>query len=180
MALKIEDPEDVTGDADALADLLTSPPPSDQDGPAEFTQDPDPDYGRTPIEDRLFVDKPTPSRVSVSVRKDIRGKIAMLLVIVGGGLAARDQHCGNALLDAIPDTEEDGGDTREGIATALSDLICDSPDMVKWFTTSGRYLKWLTLAMSVQPVIQAAVSHHISHTVREDQAAPDWSGYAAN
>lgn len=182
--LKIDDLDDVTDDTDALSDLLESPDPlADAD---VFTADPDPAYASPSLEDRLFgggaeKDKPAAAgrRVTTAVRKDIRGKVAMLLTLAGGAWSARDPHCGGVLLEAIPDRETPDG-PADGIATAIADLVCDSPDLIKWFTTSGRYLKWFTLAMAVQPVLQAAFAHHISHTVTEDgQAPPDWAHYGA-
>lgn len=173
--LKFHALEDVGADDAELRALLDGEPSI-----PDFTPDPDPDYGKPTLEDRVFPEpstKTTPAasgkRVTQTVRKDVRGKLAMLLTVAGSTLATRDQHCGNALVAAIPDADDD----TPGIATALADLICDSPDLVKWFTTSGKYMKWLTLAMAVQPVLTTVFHHHITHVITDDDTPPDWSGY---
>jgi hypothetical protein len=186
MGFKIEGLDDVTADDAALSDLLTAPVGAEvgQDGElgelGELAADPDPGYAPPALEDRIFGDPDRPARrVSQTVRKDIRGKIAMLLVMVGGGLAARDPHCGGAVLDAIADHDTPEG-PQDGIATALADLVCDSPDMVKWFTSSGRYLKWFNLALAIQPVVQMGFAHHVSHSVSDEDQGDDWGRYAAS
>ncbi|HJP74917.1 MAG TPA: hypothetical protein VJ914_11645, partial [Pseudonocardiaceae bacterium] len=127
----------------------------------------------------------TPKRVTQAVQKDIRGKVAMLLSVGGAAWAARDPYCGGGLLDTIPDRpvyDEDGptGDTSPGLATALTDIFIESPEIVNWFTTSGKYMKWLTLATVLQPLLVKLWAHHISHSVKDEQAPPDWSMYAAH
>lgn len=182
--LKIEALDDVTSDTDGLSDLLQSVAgPMDDD--ETFTPDPDPAYASPSLGDRVFgetaskEDKPAPGRrVTTAMRKDIRGKVAMLLTLAGGAWSARDPHCGGVLLDAIPDRETPDG-PADGIASAIADLVCDSPDLVKWFSSSGRYLKWFTLAMAMQPVLQGVFAHHVSHTVAADGQEPDWSNYGA-
>lgn len=177
--LKFDDLDDVGADDAALHELLTGGQPSED----SYLQDPDPEYGKPRLEDRIFPDPdPAPrtaasgKRVTQTIRKDIRGKVAMLLTVAGATWSSRDATCGNALIESIPDSEQD---ERIGVATALTDLICDSPDVVKWFTTSGRYMKWLTLAMAVQPVLTTVFHHHVTHAITDDESTPDWSGYGA-
>lgn len=176
--LRVAELADVADDDAALTDLLSTPDtgPATPDGDSAFTPDPEPDYGRLGLEDRIFPDgsaagKATTKRVSIAVRKDIRAKVAMLLMLVGSAWSARDAHCGGALLDSVGDREDEG---RVGVASALTDIICDSPDLVGFFTTSGSYMKWLTLALAVQPLATTVVGHHITHTVHDD-GEPDWS-----
>lgn len=174
--LKVAGLADVADDDAALTDLLSTPDdgPATSDGDAAFAPDPEPDYGRLGLEDRIFPDaagKASSKRVTVAVRRDIRAKVAMLLMLVGSAWSARDAHCGGALLDSVGDSEDEG---RVGVASALTDIICDSPDLVGFFTTSGSYLKWLTLALAVQPLATTVVGHHITHTVH-DGGEPDWS-----
>lgn len=157
------------------------------------TSDPEPGYmdAKTPMEDRIFPDEPVksapPKRVNLSTRKDIRGKVAMLLTVPGSMWAGRDPHCGGAFLEAIPDQVgeviNDQGELEEatspGIATALTDIICESPDVVNWFTSSGKYMKWLTLAMAVQPVLATAFQHHVTHSLAStEETSDDWSRYS--
>lgn len=125
---------------------------------------------------------PADKPVTATIRKDIRGKVAMFLTMFGAGWSARDEHCGQALLDAIGDQTTPAG-VSPGIATALTDILCDSPDIVAWFTTGGSYMKWLTLATTLEPVLSTLFRHHVAHTIREEnegQAGADWSMYAAS
>lgn len=160
--------------------------------------DPEPGYPPPSLKDQLFgrgprhtsrPRKPTTSKktpadkpVTATVRKDVRGKVAMFLTMFGAGWSTRDEHCGQALLDAIGDQSTPAG-TSPGIATALTDILCDSPDIVTWFTTGGSYMKWLTLATTLEPVLSMLFRHHVAHTVAEHdegQAPADWGMYAAS
>lgn len=146
-----------------------------------FAEDPDPwaDEPKQNLADKVFPDDPfkAAKKVTQAVRKDVKGKVAMFLTIAGATWAGRDQHCGTALLEAVPDQADEEGGTSAGIATALTDIICDSPDVVKWFTSSGKYMKWLTLAMAVQPVVQTAFHHHITHAITDEPVEQGWSQY---
>lgn len=145
--------------------------------------DPEPGWDKPSFADRVFPETPaaksSAKKITVAVRKDIRAKTAMILTVLGSGWAAKDPYCGGALIEAVPDGTTPEGDVAPGIATALTDIFCDSPDIVAWFTTSGRYLKWLTLAMAIQPVLTMAAQHHFTHTVGddEDSQASDYSQY---
>lgn len=177
MALKFgEELEDVGHDDAELQALLA---PTQQE---EIQRDPEPVY-EEPVgfEDRLFPDepRPRPKPVTKALQKDIKGKVAMLLMVPGSMWAGRDEHCGGAFLDAIPDDVDAEGDATPGIASALTDIICDSPDMVKWFTTSGKYMKWFTLAMAVQPVLATAFHHHVTHAIQDTPQEQDFSQYVS-
>lgn len=160
----------------------------------DLTPDPEPGYATTSLKEQLFgakkapapKAKPAKAAVSdkpptVSVRRDIRGKLAMFLGIIGTGWASRDDHCGGTFLDSIADQKTESGDAP-GIATALTDIICDSPDMVAWFTSSGSYMKWLTLATAVQPVLTTIFAHHVTHSIVDDSddENADWTRYGAS
>lgn len=148
----------------------------------DYAADPDPGYGYS-LADRIIPDTPamSPPKITQAVRKDIRAKVAMLLGIVAAGWEARDPHCGGALGMSIPDQENDDETTSPGIATALTDIFCDSPDIVNWFTTSGKYMKWLTLAMTLQSFVSTVIAHHITHRLRDEGTPePDWSVYATH
>lgn len=187
MALRYgSDVKDVTADEDALESLLkgseTPAPTWDGIQAAALGEDPYRDYEKPGIEEVVFPDdpKPLPKKVAAATRKDIRGKVAMLLTGAALPLRQRDPVCVGALIEAIPDQTDEDGDTQVGIASALTDLICDSPDMVKWFTASGKYMKWFTLMMTVQPVLTVAFHHHVTHAIGDEDTVadtPDWSQY---
>lgn len=142
----------------------------------EFLDDPEPglDEGiREKIAASPVLNPPRTARpASARVRKDIRAKTAFLLANVGNVWQARDRHCGSALIGATPE-----------ISDALTDIFCDSPDIVKWFTSSGKYMKWMTLAMACQPVAVMVAQHHVFHSIDEGNPEPgapvDWSQYRA-
>jgi Lsr2 len=137
--------------------------------PEPLPQDPDPKRGEGFIRS-VVAPKRTRIRVTATVRKDVRGKVALMLALPAGILAQRDQICGPVLQQQVPDISE-----------ALTDIICDSPDLVSFFTsTAGGYMKWLTLAVALQPVAVVAYHHHVAHSVGNDaQEQQDWSMYGA-
>lgn len=170
-------------DADKIQRFINGGTYNDPDD-VEFEQDPEPGYEKPSFEDRVIPDFTTTTvaskRVTQAIRKDVKGKVAMFLTVAGATWAGRDPVCGQTLVQAIPDQEDEDG-VSAGIATALTDIICDSPDVVKWFTSSGKYMKWLTLAMAVQPVLTTAFHHHVTHAIsNEPQEPEDWSGYATH
>lgn len=160
-------------------------PPKKPDEEPLLDPDPDPQWGPESITDRLFPDEDAapPRHVSSAIRKDVHAKTSMMLMILGGTWAHRDPYCGSIFGQSIPDrmaVDEDGNRTSvPGIATALTDIFCDSPDIVKWFTASGRYMKWLTLASSLQPIAGAVLRHHITHSQESEDQVHDWSLYEA-
>lgn len=105
-------------------------------------------------------------RVTVGIRADIDAKIRFGLMVPGKIWEARDPLCGGVF---VAQSDE--------IAEALTEIVCDSPDLVAFFTGPGggfmRYLKLITVLM---PVAQTAMAHHVYHTVAED-ADPLRPGY---
>lgn len=186
MALKFGDQlTDVSTDEAALAEFLDlarerekNAPEGDEeftfaDADPEFDADPDPGFQGEGAEDRIIPDTvfnpPKGRAVSARVQKDIQAKTALFLLAGGTAWKTRDEFCGGVFVDAIPDVSE-----------KLTAIFCDSPDIVKWFTASGKYMKWLDLAMALQPIVSAVFAHHITHTVTAegDESAPtDWSMY---
>lgn len=102
--------------------------------------------------------------VTAAVRKDIRAKIGFMIGMPAGMLAMTDEICGGALsANAGP------------IADALTDIVVDSPDLVRWFSGGSGYLKWLGLMTALQPVGVAVWQHHITHTVGVPNGRSDQS-----
>jgi hypothetical protein len=121
--------------------------------PGLLERDPDPAHEGAP-------DTPRPKiAITATVRKDIRAKIALMLGIPAMMIKKRDPWCGTVLVEQVPD-----------IADALADLVADSPDLVEFFTGSGTYMKWLKLAVALQPVAEMGWHHHILRAVgHEDE-----------
>lgn len=158
----------------AIGDNVVNGGGYDDVDPDGFEADPDPGYGRDSIGEKLWgsgsdnVAGPKAPRVTVKIRKDIQAKTALFLSMGGTVWERRDQVCGGTFVEAVPDVSE-----------ALTDIFCDSPDIVRWFTAAGGFMKWLTLAQALQPVLMAIVGHHVTHSIVDGEPAePDWSMYA--
>lgn len=113
-----------------------------------------------------------PVKVTAAVRADIEGKLAMMLAMPVMSWKMADPVCGGAAADQTAE-----------FCRALAPLICQSPDMVEWFSKGTTFMLWLAVAKSLQPVGAAVWNHHIAPG-REDgdqgQAqvpAPDQSAY---
>ena len=113
-----------------------------------------------------------PRRVTVTVRTDINAKISLVLEVPGRVWQARDPVCGSAFIEQRP-----------AIADALTEIVCNSPDLVAWFAgQGGAFMLWFNLIMAVWPVAMTAAAHHVYHTISEDQGditQPDYQDYAA-
>lgn len=119
-------------------------------------------------------------RVTERVRKDIEGKMAFWLSMGGDLWNMADPYCAGVFADNV-----------DKIAKKAAPLICQSPDMVRWFQRSSGFLMWTELGMAFKPVITAVIAHHVTKRVvtrkdatdsgqADDQAEQaDWSAYAA-
>jgi hypothetical protein len=126
------------------------------------------DWGKPPGKPR---GSSKPGRITAGIRADIGAKIAMPLTIAGGIWAARDPLCGGRFLDQ-----------REPIVDALTDIVCDSADLVAFFTgPGGAFMKYLNLGAAVWPVAEMVAAHHVYHSIALDDAEPqpNPSSYAA-
>jgi hypothetical protein len=100
-------------------------------------------------------------RITAGIRADINAKVSMPLAIAGGIWEARDPLCGGTFVRQRPD-----------IAGALTDIICESADLVAFFTgPGGAFMKYLNLGAALWPVIEVAAAHHVYHTIAVE--APD-------
>jgi hypothetical protein len=99
---------------------------------------------------------------TLAVRKDIRAKVGFMLTLPGGMWSMSDPLCGGQFLADAP-----------AVADALVDIICDSPDLVAWFTSGGNYMKWLTLVTALQGTGVTLWRHHIAHSVGDEHEQRD-------
>ena len=182
-----DDPDEPDGDdldeilppelvAAIRADSPPPPPPPPPlppagDKPDEFPQDRPSGRMKEPKA------KPTPAsgqkrRVTAAVQKDVHAKIRIVLVPAAGLWAARDQYCGVTFQYQEP-----------AISEALAEIVCDSPDLLNWFTgPAGGFMKYFKLLMALQPVALSMFAHHLAHSARlpEDaQQPPQMPAYAA-
>jgi hypothetical protein len=116
--------------------------------------------------------RPAAVRVTATTRKDIEGKLGLMLEIPGRVWQARDPYCGGAFVGSIPE-----------IRPALLELVCQSPDLIAWFTgVGGGFMLWLNLITACQPVLYTVWAHHVAHAIDDqEQAQPgvDAGQYAA-
>jgi len=111
-------------------------------------------------------------RVTAATRKDIEAKFGLMLEVPGRVWAARDPYCGGTFVAQIPD-----------IRAASVELICQSPDLVAWFTgVGGGFMLWLNLLTALQPVAMTAWAHHVAHAIEDPETGgglADTAQYAA-
>jgi hypothetical protein len=115
----------------------------------------------------------TRPKLTATLRRDINAKVSMPLEMGGQLWRARDPICGGTFLEQRP-----------AIADALTDIICQSADLIDFFTgPAGGFMVYLKLAAALWPVVELVLGHHIfghGHGQAEQPAArPDLSRYAA-
>jgi hypothetical protein len=148
------------------------PPPLEQE---KLEPEPEPAHARKDWRRPSGGGKKSPGRaprLTQAIRGDINGKISFALEIPGRVWAARDPVCGGTFVQQ-----------RGEIADALTEIVCQSPDLVAWFTgPGGSFMLYLNLAAACWPVATVALAHHVYHTLDEtppDSQQPDYSRYAA-
>jgi hypothetical protein len=112
-----------------------------------------------------------PPRVTNAIRADIDAKISFALEVPGRVWQARDPVCGGVFVGQ-----------RAEISGALTDIVCQSADLVKWFTgPGGNFMLFMNLAAAAWPVATVVMAHHVYHSIEAgpDEAAPDYAQYAA-
>lgn len=147
----------------------TVAPDSIDSAPPPPRQTPDLDQDPAPKRPKGRAGKAIPPKVKVTeaVRKDIGGKTALLLTFPAAAFARRDPICGDVALQIVP-----------GVSGALADIFCESPDVVAFFTsTGGGFVKWLNLAVELQPLIEVMYQHHVAKSIGPQGGGPgQWDG----
>jgi hypothetical protein len=93
------------------------------------------------------------TRVTAGLRKDVESKIRFVLMPAGAAWAVRDAPCGGTFRQQEPE-----------ISAALAEIVCDSPDLLAWFTgPAGGFMKYFRLLMACQPVAVTVWMHHMAH-----------------
>ena len=101
------------------------------------------------------------------MRQDIHAKISFAIEIPGRVWQARDPVCGSVFVQQ-----------RDDIAGALTDIVCQSADLVKWFTgPAGNFMLFMNLAGAAWPVVTVAMAHHVYHSIED---APGDEGLTAD
>ena len=110
-------------------------------------------------------------RLTATVRADVDAKISFALEIPGRLWQARDPVCGAAFVEQRPE-----------ISAALTEIVCNSPDLLAWFTgAGGGYLLYLNLLATCWPVATLWLAHHIYHSIgyEPEQPGVTYGQYAA-
>jgi len=141
------------------------------DFPGELGPDPEPASLR---DDRRPPSSSARPTVKAGVRRDIQAKVSLPLEMGGQLWRARDPICGGTFVEQRP-----------AIADALTDIICQSADLIDFFTgPAGGFMVYLKLAAALWPVVELVLAHHIfghGHGQAEQPgrpAGPDLSRYA--
>ncbi len=127
----------------------------------ELARDPDPKHDGKDSPRR-------PPRVTSTLRRDIRAKIAFAMMPPAVMFRRVDPYCGGELVAQVPD-----------IADAFTDIVCDSADLIEFFSSTEGYMKWLKVMAALAPVAQTAWGHHFSHTIGNTENGQG-AGPAAN
>ncbi len=147
-----------------------APEPPRETGPA--APDPPPAHGKREWRKAAREPGPRPkmTRITAAVRTDIDAKISFALEVPGRVWQAKDPLCGGMFVQQRPD-----------ISAALTEIVCQSPDLVAWFAgTGGQFMLWMNLAAAMWPVATVVMGHHVYHTMELGEAPqPGQEHYAA-
>jgi hypothetical protein len=94
---------------------------------------------------------PTGIKMTSSVRKDVEGKIAFMLLTTGNAWQLADPTCGTVLVEQTAD-----------IASKLTPILCQSPAVVEWFQKGTSLMMYVDLLMALGPLAAAVYRHHFS------------------
>jgi hypothetical protein len=113
--------------------------------------------------------KGKPPKLTAAVVKDIDAKISFALEVPARVWAARDPVCGGTFVAQ-----------RGEISAALTEIVCQSSDLVAWFSGSGgQFMLWLNLAAACWPVATVVMAHHVYHSIETADQPLDTTQYAA-
>ncbi len=144
--------------------------PLDYERAASDTPD-DPDPARMP-----GAPPPGPVVVTAAVRKDIEGKLAFWAGLGIDIWNMADPYCAGVAADNV-----------DKMARNAAPLVCQSPQLVEFFSRASGFMLWTKFGMSCKPVIAAVIAHHVTKRVQlvrapdgqEQPQEADWSAYTA-
>jgi hypothetical protein len=116
---------------------------------------------------------PVPT-VKAAVRRDILAKVSMPLETGAQIWKARDPVCGGRAVEVRPAT-----------ADALTDIICQSPDLIDFFTgPAGGFMVYLKLGAALWPLAEVVMANHVfghghGQAAEQQRQPQDLSRYAA-
>jgi hypothetical protein len=116
-------------------------------------------------------------KITKAVQADITGKLAFWLSIPAEPWLRVDPYCGGAYASQVDE-----------IALKMAPLVCQSPDLVRWFSKSSTFIMWTELGIAVRPVAEAIIAHHVTKrisldsnggVVEQQRGGMDFSAYSA-
>ena len=153
-ATESEEPFDVPDDPSGLTGG-DGPEPADTD---QLAPDPQPSR-RSRKGRRSGRAAGTGGRATKADQDQVRDALTMLYSLPAWGLRLRDPHCGGALMEQ-----------RDDIVKALTPIVCRNPAMLAFFTSANApWMDYLALFQALMPVGQMMWSHHVTHTVGQQQ-----------
>jgi hypothetical protein len=123
---------------------------------AQTENDPEPAIFRKDKESR---ERRTPLKITQTVRKDVEGKIAFMLLATGNAWQLADPICGTVLVEQTAD-----------ISARLAPILCQSPAVVEWFQKGTSIMMYVELLMALAPVATTFYRHHLS---RAEEPVPE-------
>lgn len=139
---------------------------------AAVADDPDPARSDS-LDDPGARDRP-PVRITAAVRRDIEGKLAFWGSVGVDMWALVDPYCADAAASCLAKS-----------ARTATPLICQSPQLVEFFTRASGFMLWTEFLLSLKPLLVAFAAHHVTKSVRHPDAGElagdpaDWSAYSA-
>jgi hypothetical protein len=168
---------DVRGHPSPPADDELPPPSSLEEARERVGRDPEARHLRRGRQPKAKADPKPEIKVTKAVRDDITGKLAFWLSIPAEPWLRVDPYCGGVYVDQV-----------DLIAVKMAPLICQSPDLVRWFSKSTTFILWTELGIAVRPVVEAIIAHHVTKRIALDESGEayvqegggvDFSAYSA-
>lgn len=129
----------------------------------EVENDPEPAIFRKDVKERR-----TPLKITQTVRRDVEGKVAFMLLATGNAWQLLDPICATELVEQTPN-----------IAAKLTPVLCQSPAVVEWFQRGTSIMMYVELLMALAPVATTFYRHHMSKApepVPEVAFGPEYYG----
>lgn len=93
-------------------------------------------------------------KATAAEKRQVKDALTMMQLMIGGGIALRDKHCGPAIVDSA-----------EAVADKAVPIIARNPTWLGWFTGSTGFLDVLGLIIALKPVLGTFWGHHVSHSI---------------
>jgi hypothetical protein len=109
-------------------------------------------------------------RASRRVQQDVEAKLTFYLSLTTTMLEPLDPVCFGTMKEHTAN-----------VASKLTPIMCQSPEVVRWLTKAGNFALYADLAMALWPVVQVIIAHHITKSIRlvnKEKVQDDYSQYS--